>query len=1113
MYRLIFLFISFLYGIEIDLSIAQNLSKTDVKNRLILAKYYFDKNITKSNQLLEEVLKIDKNNTTAKKLLKNIKLQQEFVHKFKSVNIDEFYRKLYFNQDYKEIKVLSKYISIIKSDYPKLITAKIYFWEGNYQKTKEILKFVKNKNNLDYIEIVANLNFYEGDYQKAKNYFLILYKATYKLSYAYKLIDCYIFLNEIEKANILLDKLLKKDKNNKTLNKLKTKIDSKTKNRIEILKKKYQKTGKFEDLQKLVSVLLNLDRAEEAYSLLDEYIEKYPNDKNAIYWYASYLSWGGDNKKALKIVEKIVEEGDYKLKLLIAKIYSWSGEYQKSINYLNDIIANSENKNLILEAKEVKGLIYYWKREYKKAKPILEFVIKQKSAIEAKEALMVINGNIRPLIKKYKLLSKKEPMNLDYILRVAQFSEVIKDIDTAIEYYERYYNLKPLPKIAHSLAKLYLLKKNPYKAFSYYEYWAYQKGDKDSLYELAENYYYAGYNKSALSVINDILNIDTKYKKALILKAKILRYSPKFTQENSTKSLTDIFSEKNSKVLTIANRLYFNGFYDEASEYYKKYILDNPDDYEIRERFGYSLEFSGKYKEASGEFFLLTWQKKNCDILYHYGVSLEKSKKEKLAKKVFKEALNYAKKPLPTFLKQFINRWKKGWESQDIEKYKQFYISKYSENPIWIVRKESIFRNLKFISLYLAGFSLTEKYYENNKTFYKIRFFQQYTTDKKSDKGYKILTVECDKNQNCLIAKERWEAGEYIPTNHRCYKMVSLKLDNSNIFSMKNLLKNRKVEIVLDPSNKKSLSKEDNVFVKFKVKTYKDNNLTKHFKIIKKMKGDKQNIIEKNITSKQNNQKNRIGLKGYFYRDKEKIKLIDYGAYYKNNKIYFDISKWKLWRNKLKKEGNYFTFHYNFLNNLIAGVEIGSYENNSYFYPYIEYEDWLNIKYFHSVTGKDKKSFCGIENNLTTKHLIFSKYKGFDEKMTDFWWSVDFSKIENNLEITPQFLYLFYNDKITDIDYYLYLSGWYQTNSIKSNCYYSPSFSDSTYLEFHPTYKNLEGIFKVGYSFIGDDFLYGYGFKLNTQYLDLECLRNHSYKNSINNYWYDECFLDAKVNW
>ena len=44
------------------------------------------------------------------------------------------------------------------------------------------------------------------------------------------------------------------------------------------------------------------------------------------------------------------------------------------------------------------------------------------------------------------------------------------------------------------------------------------------------------------------------------LKAKILKYSPKFTTENSTKSLSDIFAEKSSKVLTIANRLYFNGF-------------------------------------------------------------------------------------------------------------------------------------------------------------------------------------------------------------------------------------------------------------------------------------------------------------------------------------------------------------------------------------------------------------------------------------------------------------------------------------------------------------------------------------------------------------------------
>ena len=630
------LFFTFLYGIEIDLTIENNLSKNDIKNRIIFAKYYLDKNITKSDKFVKEILEIDNKNRVAREILAYIKLHKEFYDKFKDVDIDEFYKKLYFNQKYKEIKKMSKFLSIIKSDYPKIITAKIYFWDGNYTKTEKILKLIEDKNRLDYIEIKAYLSFYRGDYKNAKYYFGLLYSATYKLNYAYKLIDCYILLGDIDSANKLLYKLSHK-KTTPQLQQLKQKIAQKTKNRITALKKQYQKSKTFADLQKLVNVLLNINK-QEAYRYLKEYINSHPDDTEAKYWYATYLSWDGDNKKALEILEKIVEDGDYKIKLLIAKIYSWSGEYLKAINYLNDIIANSKDKTLLEEAKLTKGLIYYWQRDYDKAKPILKGL----NFIEAKEAMMVMDKNIRPLIKKYKLLLKKEPTNLDYILRLAQYSELIKDIDGAIRYYEEYYNLKPIPKIAHSLAKLYLLKKNHYKAFSYYEYWAYQKGDVDSLYELAKNYYYAGYNKSAISVINDILTIK-KDKRALQLKSKILKYAPKMTQENSTKSLNDIFSEKSSQVLTIANRLYFNGFYNQASEYYNRYILDNPNDYEVRERFAYSLEFNGNYKKAGGEFFLLTWQKKNCDILYHYGVCLEKSNKKNWQTKHIKRHSNMHK--------------------------------------------------------------------------------------------------------------------------------------------------------------------------------------------------------------------------------------------------------------------------------------------------------------------------------------------------------------------------------------------------------------------------------------------------------------------------------------
>ena len=727
MYKIIILFLSFIisFGMQIDTSVEKKLMKNDIVTRLMLVNYYFDKNLTKAKMYNDEVLKIDNKNKIAKNNVKKISKKEDLLKLTNGKNIDDFYRDLYFNNKYKEIKNLDKYLTVINTDYPKLITARIYLWDGNYKKVHEILKMVKDKTTLDYVELSGYESFYNGKYKQAKNDFSTLYNATGKLEYAYRLIDSLIYLGEIDKVSKFSTYLLKKYPNDEQLIKYKEKITSKEKEQFNKLLEKYKKTKKFADLQPLIYFLMSNNQKKRAYKLLDEYIKQYPEDKNAKYWYATYLSWDGDNTKALKILEKIVTEYDYKTKLLIAKIYSWNGEFEKSLNYVNDIILNSNNKQLIIDAKELKGLIYFWQQNYELAKPILENVLKYKSSQDAKEALMVINGDLKPLIEKYKKLYKKDITNLDYILRIAQYSEKIGDIDTAIEFYEKYNKLNPENlNIAHRLAQLYLNQKNYYKAFSFYEYWAYSKGDVKSLYELAKNYYYSGYSKSALNVINDILKIKN-YKPALELKAKILRYAPKFTQNNDSKTVADIFSEKNSKLLEVANRLYFNGFYEDASKYYKEYLLSNPNDVEIRERYSYSLEFSAEYKQASGEFFLLTWNKKDCNILYHYGFNLEKSGKIKLAKQVYKDALSYAVKPAPKFILDFINNWKKGWESQKIEKYKQFYDKKYKTNKIWTIRKQAIFDKVKFISLYFADISLINETKKDGYNFYTIRFWQQ----------------------------------------------------------------------------------------------------------------------------------------------------------------------------------------------------------------------------------------------------------------------------------------------------------------------------------------------------------------------------------------------------
>lgn len=1133
MYRLVYIFMLFFlsFGFEIDIKdLEKNLQKNDVKNRILIIKYYMDNNdINKSKKYTLEVLKIEPKNSKAQKFLNLISLKEEFVSYLKDNNsslekVDDFYKNLYINQKYKDIKEKSKFIFCIDSDYPKLITSRIFMWDGDYNKSENILKLVKNKKILDYLEIKANNCFYLGKYNCAKDSLSTLYSVTYKLDYAYKLIDVYFLLNEIDKANSLILRLLKAYPNTEKIQKYRKKVLNLKKAQLVKLKEIYKKSKKFSDLQKIVFILLNSQQNEEAYKLLNEYISQNPEDENAKFWYATYLSWSGKNDKALKVLENITNENNYKVKLLIAKILSWNGEFVKSINYLNDIISNSNDKKLIIDSKEVIGLIYYWQQKYKKAKPILEEVLKKKTSIEAKEALMIMTGNVKPLIKKYTLLHKKEPLNLDYILRIAQFSEVIKDIDKSIEFYEKYYALNPKVNIAYSLAKLYLVKKNPYKAFGYYEYWAYQVNSEKSLLELAEAYYYNGYNKSALDVIEEVLKKYPNSQKAVDLKAKILKYNPKFTQNNSKKNIKDILNDKSQKLLKLANRLYFNGYYLQSSEYFKKYILENPDDYAIRERYAYSLEYIGEYKKASAEFFLLSWMKKDCDLMYHYGFNLEKSGKKDKANKVYEEAKQYSLKPLNKDLKVFISNWKKAWESLDVNKYKKFYSKKYQNNKLWLLRKENIFKNVNFISLYLAGESLLSKKRENNSTIYEVKFYQQYTTNNKKDTGYKTLKLKCEKE--CFIEEEKWESGEFTQVDYNCYNRVSnrIKIEATKIetVSMQTLLKNRKSsenEVSLDKVLKKNLSKEKDVFARFDVNISDEFILPKN-KVMKKEKllKIKKEINQNSIISF--NENNKFGIRGLYHKDSTNLEFLRYGAYYKYKFLYLDFQKWKLYRDDDTRDGKFLTLK---IENgaFTFGGEIGNYEGFNYIYPYLEYSDYFTYRLYQDVVGKDKKSFCAVDNNLSSLNFVISKYKSANilskKDMTEYWFSLGFSKIsDDNFIITPQFQYRFNRDNnLSDsLNLYYYLSGWYTSNSEETSCYYSPKIYDSTFLEIHPTYKNLELIGKVGYSFLENTFLYGYGFDF--QYSDLmklNCTKNHSYRDNISGYSYFECSLDIGMKW
>ena len=307
---------------------------------------------------------------------------------------------------------------------------------------------------------------------------------------------------------------------------------------------------------------------------------------------------------------------------------------------------------------------------------------------------------------------------------------------------------------------------------------------------------------------------------------------------------------------------------------------------------------------------------------------------------------------------------------------------------------------------------------------------------------------------------------------------------------------------------KRALKKEEEVLNSIEL------NITKNFSI---KKGNTKYQKENNEILQTNTLNNKIGVLGYYYKDKTDIQEIDYGVFYENNNLYLDIKKWKLWQDENNREGKYLTLHYK-KDRLELGIELGKYEDYSYLYPYVEYKANWNLLYYQSITGKDVKSFCAVDKKLLTHHFIISKYKGistkYNKELSDKWYSFEISKIDKDIIYTPQFSYRFSKiDNYKNFEFYYYASGWYQMHTTPTDCYYSPNLADSTYVEIHPIYKKLEFIGKLGYSLEGNSFLYSYGFDFQNKWLSLGCMKNFSYKDSINNYWYEECHLKAGVKW
>jgi len=758
------------FAMEMDVETLQNIVDQDstvIKERVLLAKYYAkNENNLKALSLVEEVLELEPKNSYALSIKHNIETKERVKSIFREaglsapINTLEAQKRLdsYYSannyQFYSNLYQALVDTDVTLDDNYHVKAAYIYLWDARYKQSQKALDELKQTNNLDSAKIRAEICYYTGKYNCAVRLYEKLYNSSYSIDIAIKLINSYIYLGQMQKAERLYNFVYRRYPNNKDLSKLGEKIDISKKSYLLNLKKAYEANQDIDTLSAYSNALFAANKREEAVNLVSKYNETQASNASLVLQ-AKYLIWMGKTAQAQEMLNNTSLKSDLSAKLMLGQLYSWEQKFEESKRNLDEVIEKTDDKDLLYDAKKARAYVYMWEKESKTAKQEFKKLLKEKpSDKEVKEALMELNHNYAGLIKLYRgrnSLSEKK--------RLAELYTLNKQSSMAIKYMKEYVEAYPNDlEATKTLGVMLVENKEFYQGFGFLEYYAAQKQTAKSSILLAKNYYWNGFSKEALDVLEALLKKEPKNEEALKLKAKILKISPRFTTSNSGATTGTYFNDLAKKQLFLADTLYFNTHYKAAIPYYENYLRSHPNDHDARYRYAFALENAKEYGKAEGEFSLIFWSKDSDELRYHYAYNMMKNGKLKESKKLFIDLKEKVYKNLDPNLNKFLDSWKGAWQSLDYSNYSAYYDVKFLEDERWAYKKQNNFASFSYISIGIYN----PVYKKLDKDSYEIKFYQEYSSNKSSDKGYKVLNLKCAENKTeCRITKERWEEGEY----------------------------------------------------------------------------------------------------------------------------------------------------------------------------------------------------------------------------------------------------------------------------------------------------------------------------------------------------------------
>jgi len=1119
MLKIIFLIIIFFvsaFSIDFNPKLLQSIIKDNPnaeQEKLLLASYFFKHhNNTKALVLLDDILKKNSKNLEAKKLKDNVETQINFkklllkLHLKYPPNMDEiteYLDSLYQKKEYNEYIVLYESLINLKLIQPEknhLYAANIYFLESKYGLSSFSLSHLHTKYKSEKLQIEAKICFSKEQYNCALDKFIRLYNKKPSLDYGLKIIESYLFLNDVDKAKEFYLELLSKYSESNELHQLFIKLAKKEKRRLEIAKIQYEKEKNLKSLTAYCSILYHSGLQQKSLEVLHQYNKKYET-KESLVLEAKYLSWTGKIKESIEILEKLETPSDYTIKFLIGQISSWDNDqFEKSKHYLNDVIEHVKDEKLIYSAKKALAFVYKWHNKKKKAREIFSQLIqKDPNDVEVEEALMELKGEYITLIKRYE---EKVRLHIDFLeskKRLVEFYLLNNQSEKAIALLKQ--SLIEFPNnfdLHRRLGSILIEKREYYLGFHHLEIDAKERGSVDALLSLAKKYYKYGFSKESMETVVYLLKKYPQNQEALVFKNRLEEEKKEFftIYQPKKSSIKEVLKKEKAKYLELADTLYDEGHYASSLLYYQNYLSLNPTNSKVRLRYAYALEYSAFYDKASGEFYLLQKVYNNEEIEYHYAYNLMMSKKldkaKVILKKLKRESYLYLDKHKKEFsgAQKLLLNWKKALKSLDYKQYCNQYSKALQENEEWTLRQKDFFKKTSSLNIDIQDVLIKKN---QNKNSYTMKFYEVVTTNNVRYKGYKTFDIECSlDNRECHIVNEYFKDTKYQqyislrPLINQALKDIKYFKKGTNLSSgfakrkKKVLSIGIKYKDIILPGLKKNFLKSKEIFDSISgniesIESYlKGPFLVKIHEPLRKSSS-----LSSIYFNDDDSEFYSVGLRTDHFHLNEKIDFsLDLSKYYISERDGVNFNGWQYGLSLYYK-------HFS--------LRLGGNQNKvfSEFIPSITYQNsykrhnyQVKISYENALFSTYKTDV--IEQKIKVTHLEFSDYAMFRDK-TSLWASLAVNHYSNSdLEITGQFDWRFYHheDKTHKFLYDFALEGWYTAHTKQTEYYYSPKFSDSTLVRLNTKYLfsekiNVEANMGLGYSFEEKNTPYKYGVNIS----------------------------------